>query len=99
MAEIEKLQRALKKLVDLFFADFVWSEEFVQVEVWKAAVGHARRQEFPQAAGIDRSQLAYFFKHHTLQRIVKDAGVEQFANLMRVPLLISTEQRKRSVFF
>src|SRR5438477_35443 len=81
MAEIEKLQRALKKLVDLFFADLVWSEEFVQVEVWKAAVGHTRRQEFPQAAGINRSQLADFFKHHALQRIVKDAGVEQFANL------------------
>src|SRR5437660_3137140 len=99
MAEIEKLQRALKKLVDLFFADLVWSEEFVQVEVWKAAVGHARRQEFPQAAGIDRSQLAYFFKHHTLQGSSKTPGSSNLQISMRVPLLISTEQRKRSVFF
>src|SRR5436853_6340777 len=81
MAEIEKLQRAFKELVDLFFADLVRSKEFVQVEVWKAAVGHARGQKLPQAAGIDGPQLADFFKHHALQGIVKDTGIEQFTNL------------------
>ena len=33
MAEIEKLQRTLKKLIDLFFAHFVWGKQFLQVEV------------------------------------------------------------------
>src|SRR5258708_21701689 len=52
MAAIEKLQCTLKELADLFFGDLVRSEELVQVEVPEPAIGHARMQERPQAAGI-----------------------------------------------
>src|SRR5258707_11497792 len=81
VAEIEKLQGTLKKLVDFFFADFRRGQELVQIEVRKAAVGHARGQKFPQAAGINSSQITDFFKHHPLQRIVKNTGIEQLADL------------------
>src|SRR6266480_3986676 len=49
MTEIEKLQRALKKLIDLFFADFARGEQFVQVE-------HRALQGVPKDTGI--KQLA-----------------------------------------
>src|SRR5881392_3549494 len=72
MAKIEKLQCALKELVDFFLVDLVWGEEFVEVEVRKTSVGHASGQKLPQAAGINSSQLADFFKQDALQRIVKN---------------------------
>ncbi len=87
MAEIEKLQRTLKELIDLFFAHFVWGEQFLQVEVRKSAVGYARRQKFPQAAGIDGSKFSDFFKDHALQRIFEDPGIKQFADLDAGPAL------------
>ena len=44
MTEIEKLQHAFKKLIDLFLADLVRREEFFQVEVWESAIGYSRGQ-------------------------------------------------------
>jgi hypothetical protein len=49
MAQIEKPQGAFKKLVDLFFVDFIPGEESVEVEVgnpekrWDRATGRFRR--------------------------------------------------------
>src|SRR5207249_2606321 len=57
MAEIEKLQRTLKKLIDLFFAHFVWGEQFLQVEVRKPAVGYARRHHSRLRRRASRPQL------------------------------------------
>jgi len=87
MAEIEKLQHTFKQLVDLFLADFVGSEEFFQVEIRESTIGYSRGQERPQAAGIDRAQLANFLEDRALQRIVKDTGIEQFTNLNPRPAL------------
>src|SRR6266404_671450 len=60
MTEIEKLQRTLKKLIDLFFADFARGEQFVQIEVSEPTIRHPGRQKFPQVAGFNRSQVAVF---------------------------------------
>src|SRR5260370_24167066 len=81
MSEIEKLQHAFKKLIDLFLADLVRREELFQVEVWESAIGYSRGQERAQAAGINRAPLANFLENGALQRIVKDAWVKQLANL------------------
>jgi hypothetical protein len=87
LAEVEKLQRALKEMVDFLFTHFAWSEQLLQVEVREAAVGDTGWQEFPQAAGIDGSQLADFFEDHALQRVFKHTGIEQLANLHARPAL------------
>src|SRR2546421_12442828 len=78
MTEIEKLQGALKKLIDLFFADFAWGQQFVQIEVWESAIRHPGRQKFPQAAGFNRSPVADFFEHPALQAGPKDTVLKQF---------------------
>src|SRR5712692_951552 len=87
MAEVEKLQRALKKMIDLFFADLVRSEQLLQVEVREASIGHPRRQKFPQAAGIDGSECPDFFEDHALKWVFKYSGIEQPANLKARPAL------------
>src|SRR5439155_1297051 len=69
------------------FSHFVWGNQFLQVEVRKPAVGYARRQKFPQAAGIDGSKFTDFFKDHALQRIFEDPGIKQFADLNAGPAL------------
>ena len=99
MAKIEELQCALKELVDFFFVDLVWGEEFVEVEVRKTSVGHASGQKLPQAAGINSSQLADFFKQDALQRIVKNTGIEQLANLeARAALYQHRAKKTQGVF-
>ena len=87
MAEIEKLQRAFKKLIDLLFADFVRGEQFFQVEVRKSAIRYARRQKLPQVAGIDGSEFPDFFEDHALQWISEEGRIEQFAYLDARPAL------------
>lgn len=44
MAEIEKLQRAFKQVIDFFLAYLMRGQKFVQVEVRETAVGHPRGQ-------------------------------------------------------
>src|SRR4029077_7104411 len=75
------LQHAFKQLVDLFFADLVRSEKLFQVEIRESTTGYSSRQERAQAAGINRRYLANFLEDHALQRIVKDTGIEQLADL------------------
>src|SRR5260370_25958604 len=87
MAESEKLQRALKKLIDLLFADFVGGEQFFQVEVRKSTIHYARRQQLPQPPGIDGSEFPDFFEDHALQWIFEDGRIEQFAYLDARPAL------------
>ena len=94
MTEIEKLQRALKKLTDLFFADFARGEQFVQVEVRESAICHSRRQEFPQAAGFNGSQIADFLEHRALQGVPKDTGIKQLAELNARPALDQHRAKK-----
>src|SRR5216684_5571119 len=81
MAEVEKLQRAFKETVDFSCGYFVRSEEFLQVEVREAAVGHAGRQERPEVTGVHRAHGADFLENDAVQRICKDAGIEQLADL------------------
>src|SRR6267143_1425346 len=81
MAEIEKLQRAFKKVIDFFFGDFVGSEQFLQVEVREAAVGHAGRQKRAEVAGVHRSHAADFLENDAVQWICEDAGIQQLADL------------------
>jgi hypothetical protein len=59
----------------------MWREEIVQVEVRKPAVGYKRGKEFPQAARFDSAQRANLFEDYAPQRIVKNTGIEQSANL------------------
>lgn len=80
MALVEKRQCALKELIDLFFGDFVRREEPVKIELRKTSVGYASRKKFAQAARFDGTECADFFKHHALQRILKNGGIEQFAD-------------------
>ena len=87
MAAIEKLQRTLKELSDLFFADFMWGEQLVQVEVRKSAIRHLSREKLPQAAGTDGSEVSDFFEDHALQWIFEDAWIEQIAYLNARPAL------------
>src|SRR6266849_6285422 len=87
VAEVEQLQGALKKLIDLFFAHFVRGEQLLQVEVREAAVGHASGQKFAQAAGIHRSHIANLLENNPVQRVVKDSGIKQFADLCACPAL------------
>src|SRR5438270_13567089 len=85
MTEIEKLQGTLKKLIDLFFADFARGQQFVQIEVWEPAIRHPGRQKFPQATGFNRSQVADFFEHRALQGSPKNTRMKQFAELNARP--------------
>jgi len=80
MALVEKRQCALKELIDLFFGDLVRGEEPVEIEFREPTIGHAGRKKCPQAPRFDGSQRADFFKHHALQRILKNSGIEQFAD-------------------
>src|SRR5258708_32720110 len=81
MAEIEKPQHIVEKLIDLSFADLVRSEEVIQVEIRKSAIGHSRGQKRPQAAGGDGAQLADFLEYPALQGGVQDTRSEQPAAL------------------
>ena len=99
MAEVEELQGALKELIDLLFRDLVRGEQFVQVEVGKSAIGHTRRQKFPQAPRIDGSQLADFFENHAMQRIIKHDGIEQFADFRARPALDQHRAKKSQGVF
>src|SRR5438046_2582922 len=94
MTKIEKLQRTLKKLIDLFFADFARGEQFVQIEVWESAIRHSGRQKFPQAAGFNRSQVANFLEHRALQGVPKDTGIKQLAELNARPALDQHRAKK-----
>jgi len=87
MAEIEKLQSAFKKVIDFFFADFVWGEQLLQVEVREAAVSHAGGQKRAQLAGVNRSHAADFLENDPMQRIFKDTGIKQLADLQTRPAL------------
>src|SRR5216683_6174426 len=99
MTKIEKLQHALKQLIDLFLADLVRGEEVVQVEVRKSAIGQARGQERPQAAGINGTHFADFLEENALQRIFKNGRIEQFANFGPRPALDQDRaQKAQSVF-
>src|SRR5213083_733710 len=99
MAKIEELHCCLKELVDVSLVDRVWGEESVDVEVRKTSVGHASVQKLPQAAGINSSQLADFFKQDALQRIVKNTGIEQLANLeARAALYQHRAKKTQGVF-
>jgi hypothetical protein len=80
MALVEKQQCALKELIDFLFADFMRGEQTLKVEFRKPAAAHFGRKKFPQAAGFDGSQRADFFEHHAPQRILKNNGIEQFAD-------------------
>ena len=80
MAQIEKPQGAFKKLVDLFFVDFIGGEESVEVEVGKPARGDASGKKLAQAAGIDRAESADLLEDHAAQGILKNAGIEQPAD-------------------
>ncbi len=94
MTEIEKLQRTLKKLIDLFFADFARGEQFVQIEVSEPTIRHPGRQKFPQVAGFNRSQVADFFEHRALQGVPKDTRIKQFAELNARPALDQHRAKK-----
>src|SRR5260370_3671232 len=85
MAEIEKLEGAFEKLIDLFLANLVRGEEVAKVEIRKSAIGHAGRQKLPQAAGINRTEFADFFEHHSLQRGLKNPVAEEAADLASRP--------------
>src|SRR6266571_367728 len=87
MAEIEKLQSALEKLIDVLLADLVRGEELAKVEIRESAIGHAGRQKLPQAAGINRTEFADFFEDHSLQRVLENTGIEQPADLDARPAL------------
>src|SRR6266852_8813535 len=81
VAEIQKLQRTLKELIDLFSTGFARGQHCVEIEVRESSIGHARRKKFAQAARIDGSQRADFSEAQPLQRLFKDTGIEQLANL------------------
>ena len=81
MAEIEKLQRAFKKVIDFFFGDFVRGEQFLQVEIWEAAVGHAGGQKRAEVAGVNRAHATDFLENDAMQRVCKDTGIKQLADL------------------
>src|SRR2546421_263469 len=52
-----------------------------------------------EAAGINSSQLADFFKQDALQRIVKNTGIEQLANLeARAALYQHRAKKTQGVF-
>jgi trimethylamine:corrinoid methyltransferase-like protein len=52
----------------------------VKIEIREAAIGHAGGQKFPQAARLDGAERANFFEYHAAQRVLENAGIEQFAN-------------------
>ncbi len=81
VAIIEELQSALKQLIDLFLADLMRREQFMEIKVWESTIGHTRGQKFAQLAGIDRAQQTDFLEHRTPQGILEDGGIEQSANL------------------
>src|SRR5690242_5440065 len=80
MAQIEQLQRALKKLIDFFFTDFLRGEEGLQIKIGKAAIRDPRRQQLPQTPRINGAQFANFLENHAAQRVLKHAGIEPPAN-------------------
>jgi len=99
MAKIEELQCALKELVDFFLVDLVWGEEFVEVEVRKTSVvtrsGRSslkRRESIVPSSRISSNRTRCSGSSKTL-------GSSNLQISRRVPLFISTEQRKRRVFF
>src|SRR6266478_864430 len=94
MTEIEKLQRARKKLIDLFFADFARGEQFVPIEVRESAIRHPGRQKFPQAAGLNGSQISDFLEHRALKGVPKDTGIKQLAELNASPALDQHRAKK-----
>ena len=81
MTEIEKLKRALEKVIDLFFTDFIGGEQASEIEIWKAPAANPGGQELTQAARINGPQVAYFLENNTMQGIIEDAWVKQFADL------------------
>jgi hypothetical protein len=80
MAQVKELQGTLEELVDFIFADFVGSQQCVKIEIREAAIGHAGGKKFPQAARLDGAERADFFEYHAAERILKDTGIEQFAD-------------------
>jgi hypothetical protein len=80
MAQVEQLQSALEELIDFRFADFVRREQGVKIEIGKAAIGHAGRQQFAQAARLDGTERANFLENHTAERVLKNTGIKQFAD-------------------
>src|SRR5690349_22587182 len=75
MAQIEQLQRALKELIDLFFADLVRGQKRPQVEIGESAIGDASREKFAQAARIDGAKVTNLFKDYAAQGVVRSVGV------------------------
>jgi len=87
MALIEKCECALKELIDFFFRDLVRREESVQIKLRKTAIRYARGKKFPQAAGFDGSQSANLLEHNAPLGILKNSGIEQFADFQPRPAL------------
>src|SRR5260370_9147673 len=71
MTKIEKLQHALKQLIDCFLADLVRAEEGVEVEARESAMGQARGQKGPPAARINGSHVADFLDETAFHAISK----------------------------
>jgi hypothetical protein len=82
MAQVEKLQRALEQVIDIFLAGLMRGEELVQIKVWETAIGHTRRQDFAQSPRIDGAEPANLFEYNALQRIVEDTGIKQFTDFL-----------------
>jgi len=52
MAAIEKLQRALEQLLNIFLGGLVGRKKFMQIEIGEAPVGDPPREKFSQLAGF-----------------------------------------------
>src|SRR5216683_1440749 len=82
-----------------FFIRVAEVEQLLQVEVREPAVGHAGGQKFAQAARVHRSHVADFLEDYPVQRVVKDTGIKQLANLNARPALDQHRTKKAQGVF
>ena len=81
MAAIEKLQRALEPLRYIFLGGQVGRKKFMKIEDGEAPVGDPPGEKLSKLAGFHAAQSTDLLEDDTLQRILKNCGIEQAANL------------------
>src|SRR5580704_6631194 len=81
VVDVDQTQSALEQALDVLLADELGSEQVVEVEIRKPAIGNARGKRLQQHLGIDCAQSADFFKQDELQRILELRWIHKPAQL------------------
>jgi len=81
LVHIDKTERALEEFLDVLLTDEFGSEQFVEIEIGKAAIRYACREQLQKQLGVNLTQGANFFKHDALRGIDELVGIDQAAKL------------------